>query len=96
MKLSDLEPRWISGGGRTGLGVMFNCPGPCCTGPGAVQRLPVWFANPLDGGPTAAPDKKGWQRTGDNWETLTLTPSIDASPTGHWHGFLAAGEAVTC
>jgi hypothetical protein len=94
VKLAELEPRWISGGGRRGLGVMFNCPGRCCQGPGAVQRLPVWFANPLDGGASAAPDGRGWQRTGETFEALTLTPSIDASGTGHFHGFVTAGEVV--
>ncbi len=33
-----------------------------------------------------------WQRTGDTFETLTLTPSIDASRAGHWHGFITDGE----
>ncbi len=94
MKLVDLEPRWISGGGRRGLGLMLNCPGKCCTGPGAVERIPVWFANPLDGGPTASADGRGWQRTGDTFEALTLTPSIDASRSGHFHGFITAGEVT--
>jgi len=25
-------------------------------------------------------------------EDLTVTPSIDASPSGHWHGFITNGE----
>ena len=24
--------------------------------------------------------------------TLTITPSIDASPSGHWHGFVTKGQ----
>ncbi len=60
------------------------------------------FANPLDG---AAPDrgrKHLWQRTGDSFETLTLTPSIDYTrfdngtlrdPTC-WHGFITDGEVT--
>jgi hypothetical protein len=33
-----------------------------------------------------------WQRAGDTFETLTLSPSVDASRAGCWHGFLTAGE----
>ena len=32
-----------------------------------------------------------WGRTGDTFETLTITPSVDASASGHWHGFVTAG-----
>lgn len=33
-----------------------------------------------------------WQRSGETFESLTLTPSVDASASGHWHGFITAGE----
>jgi hypothetical protein len=33
-----------------------------------------------------------WQRAGDTFDTLTLSPSIDASKHGHWHGFIQGGE----
>lgn len=33
-----------------------------------------------------------WQRTGDTFETMTLSPSVDCSASGHWHGFLRNGE----
>ena len=33
-----------------------------------------------------------WQRTADDFATMSITPSIDASPAGHWHGFITAGE----
>lgn len=33
-----------------------------------------------------------WQRTGETFDTLTLTPSVDASASGHWHGFVTAGD----
>lgn len=32
-----------------------------------------------------------WQRIGETFETLTLTPSVDCSASGHWHGFINAG-----
>lgn len=33
-----------------------------------------------------------WGRAGDTFETLTFTPSADASASGHWHGFVRGGE----
>lgn len=33
-----------------------------------------------------------WKRKGETFEDLTLSPSIDASPAGHWHGFVEKGE----
>lgn len=59
-------------------------------------RLHVNFVNPLDGGGRFGDDTPGrtfWQRTGESFETLTLTPSVDASGFGHWHGFIVGGEA---
>ena len=29
---------------------------------------------------------------GETFETLTLTPSVDASAAGHWHGHVTDGE----
>ena len=108
MKLIDLDPRWCSDGdiviggvvkhfeGRRGMAVSFECPHCVArfqqTGDRRVQRLAVWFQNPVDGGPPTDDAKHLWQRTGDTFETLTLSPSIDASSDGHWHGFITNGE----
>jgi hypothetical protein len=100
MRLSELNPRWaidadiIIGGisqhfpDRHGMAISFDCPH--CR----VQRLAVWFSNPIDGGPPTDDATALWQRTGDDFETLTLAPSIDASKFGHWHGFITNGEAA--
>ena len=86
-------------------------PGPFPTGAERTDRtfapfFPVAFANPLDGGPALPPDtdpitgqlvhKARWQRTGETFETLTLSPSIDASAQDHgthkgWHGHCQNG-----
>ena len=102
MRLVDLHPRFaidadiVIGGvsrhfeGRLGMAISFECPH--CLGSG--QRLAVWFANPIDGGPPTDDATKLWQRTGETFDSLTLSPSIDASATGHWHGFIANGEVT--
>jgi hypothetical protein len=33
-----------------------------------------------------------WQRTGETFDDLTLSPSVDASASGHWHGHVTNGE----
>lgn len=35
-----------------------------------------------------------WGMTGDSFENLTLTPSVDASAIGHWHGRIVNGEII--
>jgi len=32
-----------------------------------------------------------WTVTGDDFSTMTVTPSVDASASGHWHGFITNG-----
>ena len=35
----------------------------------------------------------GWALSNlDNFDTMTVTPSIDASGSGNWHGFITNGE----
>lgn len=98
MKLIELDPRWacdadiVIGGtvkhfkNRHGMALSFECPH--CR----VIRLAVWFSNPIDKLPPTDDMKTLWTRVGESFETLTLTPSIDASSDGHWHGFITDGE----
>ena len=113
MKLVDLNAYFMRAGGegvfnrapngelvpapeRYGVGVMMECP--CRRCPPLIEGggLYVPFANPLDGGASCEP--RGWQRTGDTIETLTLSPSVlrdkDKGGCG-WHGWIRNGEAVT-
>ncbi len=106
MKLTDLDPSWMGAGGegisdkdgnpvpeRHGVGVVLDCPCGC----GIPLYVP--FLNPLDGGPAHDPQRRNnWQRTGETFETLTLTPSIlrnkEKGGCG-WHGFITNGEIIT-
>lgn len=97
MRLSDLAPKWLTflnlgDGVDFRLGLTFLCPH--CK----VQRIGVMFDPPIDPAGWLA---KGilwqkpslfWNRTGDTFDTLTLTPSIDVSQFGHWHGSIVNGE----
>jgi hypothetical protein len=111
MKLTDLEPRWFTfmahpaDGVDIRSGISFLCPH-CMT-----QRLGVRFEPVIDKAGLMEKfhlllpidDKPTWHRDGDTFETLTLTPSIDASGfrvnmpemiafVGHWHGYITKGE----
>lgn len=93
-RLVDADPAWMDGTDRRGIGVQFNCPihEHCCGG--------VQFTNPVDGGsPRDANGRPRWHRTGDTFETLTLSPSIRrlGGPDGcEWHGFIRDGRFETC
>ena len=89
--LTSLDPEWMEHEGRR-VGVLFYCPS--CN----KQPLLALFANPPDGGsalPVGHPSENcpvRWWRKGDAFETLSLSPSVDASASGHWHGFLTDGQ----
>jgi hypothetical protein len=78
------------------IGVSFICPH-CIN-----QRLAVLFYPIIDPDDWVAkqgwalPDAthKRWMRTGDTFDTLTLTPSIDCSKSGHFHGYITNGEVT--
>lgn len=106
MKLVDLNPRWTvslepgyivghSGPARHGMGISFECP------IHRKHRLAIFFSNPIDGLSPAANEENYWERAGDSFENLTITPSIDGSEnlygnpgTPCWHGFITNGEVV--
>ncbi len=91
MFLVDREPSWVSSAnGRFGMGLRFLCPH-------CDHFLVLWFENPLDKGPSVNPKTHRaplWRRTGSTFETLSLSPSINARD--HWHGVLEKGELYTC
>jgi hypothetical protein len=104
-QLKDLNPKWFTMEGSPDIvGITFDCP--CCAPQGKIStlgtlycpRIGVLFVQEIDrdGFPNHIHwTREGikWNRTGDTFETLTLTPSIDCSAWGHWHGFITNGEA---
>lgn len=98
MRLSELNPRWFSIAGLSRIGLTFECPH-CRT-----QRIGVAFHhkgrevvenNAILAVHGAADANHIWTLVGnDDFENLTLTPSIDASVSGHWHGWVTSGEVT--
>lgn len=98
MKLTELDPRWFAEtAGAPRIGLTFDCP--CCR----RERLGVRFHRSA---PKMLPDastkthtpgraRNIWQITSaEDFAVLTLTPSLDASKYGHWHGFIRDGEVT--
>lgn len=98
MKLADLNPRWVSlhnfdPASTYNIGVSFDSP---TTG----KRLALLFEPAIDpaglaakyGWPVFFPESKKWQRTGETFDSLTLSPSLDFSASGDWHGFIKDGN----
>lgn len=94
MKLSELDPRWYVLENRGPIvGLTFECPH--CQ----KERLGVKFHHrgheAIDDAYIMAlsPDTNHiWTADGADFNTLTLSPSVDASASGHWHGFITNGE----
>ena len=95
MKLAELNPAWIGLGNfpppNLKMGVRFDCP--CCRS----YKLVAHFRQPIDPQSLLAntswqPPALSWDRTGEDFESLTLLPSIDYSQSGHWHGHIINGE----
>lgn len=99
MNLTELHPRWVveheygeydeqlkTAPKRHGMGISFLCPH--CK----EARLAVMFENPVDGFRPPYVKQNLWKRSGESFENMTLTPSIDASECGHWHGHITNGQ----
>jgi hypothetical protein len=105
-RLVELHPKWKMTTDGSVYGIEYDCPcGLCsydpdnginyekCCPSGGRQIVPTKtnFAGLLTCADSA---RRGWDLTGDSFETITLSPSIHQ--VGHWHGFLRAGWVESC
>lgn len=83
---------------RYGVAVSFRCP--CGKHPRddeyETDRCVILLENPLDGLGRFDATTPGhyWTRTGETFETLTLTPSIQRVGGCSWHGFVTNGDVT--
>jgi hypothetical protein len=98
VKLTELEPRWLSPDVFS-----FKCPH-CQKTTLLCKRILLSFneqvtlVNPAPEDPEDWPicfvpmkAEACWSIVGD-FASMTVTPSIDASASGHWHGHITDGE----
>lgn len=99
MRLLDLEPRWLSENVFAFLcphchKVRLTCKNVVMLN--KDQRELVVAANLEPTGPrygvVLMKEDCAWKWDTTNFETMSVTPSIDASASGHWHGFITKGE----
>jgi hypothetical protein len=102
VKLVDLDPRWLAKDGQR-VGIVFRSPTnsdwyqSCLFEKTAMRAQWALFD-------AAFPEREhgaelvqacerecAWTATGDTFDTLTITPSIDGSRGGLWHGFITNG-----
>lgn len=91
MRLVALSPRWWAEDGRQGQGVSFICPHCLSAGVARPTRLAVAFENPLDDGSPPDARTRLWRRAGQEFDMLTIRPSIDATQIGHGHWLVTDG-----
>lgn len=99
MRLSELEPFWVHDNV-----FVFRCPH--CRGTWlSCKNIAMPTGDQIDLFRAAGLDPTGpkhavvpmkadvaWLISGKDFETMTVTPSLDASAAGHWHGFITNGE----
>ena len=86
-RLSDLNPKWTGLlRPNSGEGLTFDCPR--C---GTSHRLAVYFSNPVDALPAAPWQTQQWKREGEEFDSLTLEPSIQYPC---FHGWIEEGDVI--
>lgn len=102
MRLNELNPRYIMRGEEK-VGFLFLCPH-CkvttifCTivGLSSKQQMTLMheqFPN-NHGDVILAKSGLAWAADSQDFNSMSVTPSIDSSAAGHWHGFITKGQIV--
>lgn len=97
MRLVELEPRWIHPNV-----FIFRCPHcrevflACKSAPMPEREQHRLYETALgeEWNLLVVPSRPdfAWTIHGGDFNTISVWPSIDASRSGHWHGFIANGE----
>jgi hypothetical protein len=99
MKLIDLEPKWLAPDlfifkNPTGGKYWLSCKRIQMT---MSEQLKMFYEDhPENVGKVIIHTKPeyAWKFEGNDFTTLTVTPSIDASASGNWHGFISNGNIM--
>jgi hypothetical protein len=97
MKLTDLQPAWLSPDvfifkNPTGGSDWLTCKR--VRMPSHEQYALIYEKNPQYVGQTVVctvPDMV-WRFDGNDFAAMTVTPSLDFSASGNWHGFITNGQ----
>lgn len=99
MKLTDLDPHWLTPDvfifkNPTGGTDLLTCKRVAMSR--ADQQALIYEKNPQYVGRSVVMTvpEMVWQFEGNDFATLTVSPSIDCSASGNWHGFVRNGEVT--
>lgn len=100
MRLIDLDPRWI----YKRKVFAFLCPHcrktylTCKNVPMDVDKqreiIEAAFGEYASSDIPGSKPEYAWSFSNLDFATMSVTASLDASPAGHWHGFITNGEIV--
>ena len=71
---------------RDNVAILFDCP---C---GCDSTVHLTISNPLGGAEPFKDEHDKWERTGETFETLSLTPSFHRVGNCGYHGWVTKGE----
>lgn len=99
MKLTDLEPAWLSPDvfifkSPTGRGDLLTCKRVPMS---HIDQYDLIYANNLQYRKQIiimSNEEMAWSFEGNDFSTMTVSPSIDASASGNWHGHIINGEII--
>lgn len=97
MRLTELEPAWIHQNVFVFLcphcrAMILSCKNIVMSFSEQWELFESKFGEHQNRFTVHCEDKCAWNISGRDFATLTVTPSIDASRSGHWHGFVTNGE----
>ena len=97
MRLADLEPAWLSPDvfifrSPAGYRDLLTCKRVAMSQ--KEQYALIYEKNPQYVGKIVVltVPEFAWKFEGNDFNILTVTPSLDASASGNWHGFITDGE----
>lgn len=73
---------------------MLTCKQAPMSGRDQRDLLDVTYGEDMSHLIVASKDECAWKIDGPDFETMSVTPSIDASAAGHWHGHITGGMIV--
>lgn len=104
MRLIDLDPRWVMDDSGKRVAFSFRCPTDprwrqlCKVVVASTRQQWTWLGIGTEDCKTTQTAKESfsWKVDGGiesaTFETMTVTPSIDGSAGGLWHGYITNGE----
>jgi Family of unknown function (DUF6527) len=100
VRLADLQPRWIHPNVFVFLcphckRTWLSCKNAAMTRRAQFDLFSKELTSEFDRA-NIVPTKPefAWSVVGTEFSAMTITPSLDASASGHWHGHITGGQIV--